>query len=409
MIKPIKMLTFLLFALLTVFIMAQACYGQCYALPSPDEGEERIFAQDACSAVSNDPPNPTVFTIDETRTVTKIGTYHWNYASGDEPGTIGLRGENGDIYGPWQAVGEPGQGEVLNAYWIVYPDVEIPAGTYTVLDSNPSTWSYTSESENSGIVAVIGRKVTSTASTPWDLTGVWDCDDGGTYYIRQYGNTVWWFGEPSNKPGDWSNDARGAISEDTINLEWADVPKGRNLGEGTLVLHIESNDRLTALQKTAGFAGSVWTRRSPTQNQPENPEPQTTTVVGDNWTVGTGDVQVTLMWNANADIDLYVEDPTGAEVYYNNPQVSSGGELDIDNKCSNFVMGKPENIFWLAGKAPAGTYKVSVNYYADCSSSGTSTGPVDWTVTTKVNGKENTFRGRLSSVGETQEVTTFQF
>lgn len=28
-----------------------------------------------------------------------------------------------------------------------------------------------------------------------DLTGVWSCDDGGTYFIRQVGNIVWWYGE----------------------------------------------------------------------------------------------------------------------------------------------------------------------------------------------------------------------
>ena len=27
-----------------------------------------------------------------------------------------------------------------------------------------------------------------------DLTGVWSCDDGGLYYIRQVGDTVVWAG-----------------------------------------------------------------------------------------------------------------------------------------------------------------------------------------------------------------------
>jgi len=26
------------------------------------------------------------------------------------------------------------------------------------------------------------------------LTGAWTCDDGGTYYLRQDGNTIWWAG-----------------------------------------------------------------------------------------------------------------------------------------------------------------------------------------------------------------------
>ena len=98
------------FSILVAFIIVQGGLGQCYSLPTPDENEERIFAQSACSGVSNDPPNPTIFTISEPRIITKIGTYHWNQASGETPGTISLKDKNGKVYGPWQADGEPGQG-----------------------------------------------------------------------------------------------------------------------------------------------------------------------------------------------------------------------------------------------------------------------------------------------------------
>ena len=163
MIKTRKLFTILLFSILAAVIMTQAGLGQCYALPSPDEGEERIFAQSACSGVSNDPQSPTIFTIDEPKTMTKIGTYHWNDASGVSPGTIGLKDQFGKTYGPWQAEGESGQGGVASAYWIVYlsPGVDLPAGTYTIIDSSPSTWSYTYESDNSGIASVIGLKGSS--------------------------------------------------------------------------------------------------------------------------------------------------------------------------------------------------------------------------------------------------------
>ncbi len=120
--------------------------------------------------------------------------------------------------------------------------------------------------------------------------------------------------------------------------------------------------------------------------------------------VHTGDVQVTLTWHAHADIDLYVEDPNGDVVWYGNTQISSGGQLDRDNMCSNFEMGRPENIFWEKGKAPAGLYKVRVNYYADCGDAG----PVRWTVRTVVGGNVKTYTGVLNEVGDTQEVTTFE-
>jgi len=95
-----------------------------------------------------------------------------------------------------------------------------------------------------------------------DLTGVWDCNDGGTYYLRQLDDILWWFGEPSYQPGGWSNVAMGSIDEGIIYLDWSDVPKGSNSYEGYLILTIESPDLLTWLDGTEGFGGSVWTRRA---------------------------------------------------------------------------------------------------------------------------------------------------
>jgi hypothetical protein len=277
----------LLFIVLAAVVVAPGALGQCYSLPAPDEGEERIFAQSACAAVTSNPPNPTVFTIDEPRTITKIGTYHWNDATGVTPGTIGLQDEWGNIYGPWQAVGDFGMGGVPNAFWIVYlsPALDLPPGTYTIIDSDPLTWSYTYESGNCGMASVVGLAAGSSAQPSWDLTGVWDCNDGGTYYIRQSADTVWWFGEPSNQPAGWSNVAKGTIISDTIEMDWSDVPKGSSKNEGTLVIQIESNDRLTAQQQTGGFGGSVWTRRGTSQSQPNNPEGQTTTSADGKWTM----------------------------------------------------------------------------------------------------------------------------
>jgi hypothetical protein len=119
--------------------------------------------------------------------------------------------------------------------------------------------------------------------------------------------------------------------------------------------------------------------------------------------VGTGDVQVTLTWQTNDDIDLYVTDPNGDTVFYNNPIVPSGGELDRDNLCSNMIIGRPENIYWSQGSAPRGTYTVAVNYFDPCESEHS----VNWTVRVIVQGNVQTFTGTLTQDGETQEVTTF--
>lgn len=111
-----------------------------------------------------------------------------------------------------------------------------------------------------------------------DLTGVWSCDDGGLYYIRQFGDTVWWYGEQSSSNPAFSNVATGTVDGNTISLDWADVPKGQTTGSGILVLNVESTDRLTAIQKTGGFGGSVWTRMAISPANPAQPGPTSTSM-----------------------------------------------------------------------------------------------------------------------------------
>ncbi|MCK9441920.1 MAG: hypothetical protein M0Q13_10935 [Methanothrix sp.] len=108
----------------------------------------------------------------------------------------------------------------------------------------------------------VGPGGTIPGSTPAliDLTGVWNCDDGGIYYVRQLGSTVWWYGELDPNAPNWSNVMRGAISGNMINADWSDVPKGSVMQNGNLVLQIASNNKLVAISKTGGFGGSVWTR-----------------------------------------------------------------------------------------------------------------------------------------------------
>jgi hypothetical protein len=110
----------------------------------------------------------------------------------------------------------------------------------------------------------IGRQlaglIPELATASIDLTGVWNCDDGGMYYIRQFGTTVWWYGEHDPYAPDWSNVMRGAISGSTINADWTDVPKGSIMQYGNLKLQIQSNNKIVAISKTGGFGGSVWTR-----------------------------------------------------------------------------------------------------------------------------------------------------
>ena len=75
--------------------------------------------------------------------------------------------------------------------------------------------------------------------------------------------------------------------------------------------------------------------------------------------LGTGDVQVTLRWDNDTDLDLWVTDPLGELISYQNPTAASGGILDVDD-----VNGYgPENIFWPVNGAPAGDYTIQIDYF----------------------------------------------
>lgn len=88
--------------------------------------------------------------------VTQISTYHYNKMKGAPPGTISLQSDSGETYGPWQTTGAVGQGNVPNAFWVAKPDEEVPAGTYTIIDSNPGTWSQNAKSNGSGFATIQG-------------------------------------------------------------------------------------------------------------------------------------------------------------------------------------------------------------------------------------------------------------
>jgi hypothetical protein len=129
--------------------------------------------------------------------------------------------------------------------------------------------------------------------------------------------------------------------------------------------------------------------------------------------VGVGAVNVRLEWCAEADLDLWVIDPCGNKIYWDqSQQVCQGsvGQLDLDNWCASFVLGRPENIFW-GESPPRGAYKVYVDYFQDCASAG----PVDYTVRWWVGGSAYSKRGTISppaspgADGDEVLVTTFTY
>jgi hypothetical protein len=90
-----------------------------------------------------------------------------------------------------------------------------------------------------------------------DLSGKWVGDDGGTYYLRQIGDQLYWFGENNVSNPRWANVFLGRIQDDRVEGKWTDVPKGQTVGNGTLLLEIiNDGNSLKAKEKTGGFGGS---------------------------------------------------------------------------------------------------------------------------------------------------------
>ena len=119
--------------------------------------------------------------------------------------------------------------------------------------------------------------------------------------------------------------------------------------------------------------------------------------------VGGGDVQVSVSFDEEVDIDLHVIEPVvtassddnfcapegGCELYYGNKNCSSGGQLDLDSNAACGIDGiNNENTFWPEGQAPVGNYEVRVAFWSDCCNCGS-----NYTVTIQYCGFVEVYEG----------------
>jgi hypothetical protein len=99
--------------------------------------------------------------------------------------------------------------------------------------------------------------------------------------------------------------------------------------------------------------------------------------------LGAGDIQVTLIWDTDSDMDLRVVEPSGYEISHHQPESASGGRLDLDDIPGSGDLGAHvESIFWPADTTPAGRYSAYVQHYG---SNGTDPGP--YTLEVRVGGE----------------------
>jgi hypothetical protein len=142
--------------------------------------EALLFKLDSVQGVSYNPPVPTIFTLSSAATITRVMTYHYNATIGSKSPTIAFKDTStAAISGPWPQVGYKGFNGTLGAtksdpgniagppdnYWLAYPGQTVPAGTYQVIDSDPTTWAYTPDLGNRGVTWVLGCAVGGSSST----------------------------------------------------------------------------------------------------------------------------------------------------------------------------------------------------------------------------------------------------
>lgn len=123
---------------------------------------------------------------------------------------------------------------------------------------------------------------------------------------------------------------------------------------------------------TAGGAGITALAQYCNPNQPEvcnGLDDNCNGVIDEGCGFSSGHIQITLAWSTGADLDLYVTDPMGFVISYQNRRSPSGGHLDHDARgaCVRSQSGATiENIYWNTQNPPRGSYQIEVHYWGDC-------------------------------------------
>ena len=104
---------------------------------------------------------PATFTVESGSVrVTGLTTYHYVEPKGvASSGDVGIVGSSGHLYGIWTTTGLTGQDGVKNASWVAMFDIVLTPGTYTITDTDPSTWSSNSGTGGAGMFWIYGYRL----------------------------------------------------------------------------------------------------------------------------------------------------------------------------------------------------------------------------------------------------------
>ena len=122
---------------------------------------------------------------------------------------------------------------------------------------------------STGVVAGLFVLLSSSAAhaacvAPRDLNGIWQANDGGTYYIRQIGDNVWWLGMSADDGRHFTNVYKGVLNGNSVRGSYADVPRGGVRSGGSLNLAIVRGGGGGILEVrrvgASPFGGARWTK-----------------------------------------------------------------------------------------------------------------------------------------------------
>jgi len=119
--------------------------------------------------------------------------------------------------------------------------------------------------------------------------------------------------------------------------------------------------------------------------------------------VPDGLIEVSLLWNSGADVQLLVRDPLGDAVFDDERTISSGGTLELNGNV-DCTVGIPESyIYWpLNQRLRPGTYEIDAWYQNDC---GDPT-PISPTLNVEIGG-EVIFQDTFNPTLDDHYITTF--
>lgn len=136
------------------FTFVQAIFIIHFFLPCNAISETLIYSSWNEYSVRSGPlENPIFSTVDEVY-ISTISNYHWiNHGTNNLPGFIGIvqidPSSGTDLFavGSWQAYDiHSDDAYWKNAVWVANPNIVLSIGTYKIVDSSHSTWSYSIQS-----------------------------------------------------------------------------------------------------------------------------------------------------------------------------------------------------------------------------------------------------------------------